>query len=186
MEVVENFPEECPYVLETLGGVYHYDALAREQKLSPEERLRFHQEQSGPLMKGLHEWMEAQLGEHKTEPNSGLGKAISYLLNHWPKLTLFLRKAGAPLDNNIRWARPEESHSEPEERTLLQDAERRRSRRSVHESDPHLRTERSQPVRLSDRVAATHRGVEAKPIGVDAVELSRDVGTAGTTCRCVI
>ena len=78
-------------MLETLRGVYHHDALAREQELSPEERLRFHQEHSGPLMKGLHEWMEAQLAEHKTEPNSGLGKAISYLLNHWPKLTLFLQ-----------------------------------------------------------------------------------------------
>jgi len=88
VEVVDNFPEECRYVLETLGGVYHYDALAREQELSPEDRLRFHREHSGPLMKGLHEWMEAQLAEHKTEPNSGLGKAISYLLNHWPKLTL--------------------------------------------------------------------------------------------------
>jgi hypothetical protein len=101
VEVVENFPEECRYVLETLGGVYHYDALAWERKLSPEARLSFHQEHSGPLMKGLHEWMEAQFAEHKTEPNSGLGKAISYLLNHWPKLTLFLRQAGAPLDNNI-------------------------------------------------------------------------------------
>jgi transposase len=75
VEVVENFPEECRYVLETLGGVYHCDALAREQKLSPDERRRFHQEHSGPLMKGLHEWMEAQLAEHKTEPNSGLGKS---------------------------------------------------------------------------------------------------------------
>ena len=101
VEVVENFPEECRYVLETLGGVYHYDALAREQELSPEDRLRFHQEHSGPLMKGLHEWMEAQFAEHKTEPNSGLGKAISYLLNHWPKLTLFLQQPGAPIDNNI-------------------------------------------------------------------------------------
>src|ERR1017187_8430017 len=101
VEVVDNFPEECRYVLETLGGVYRHDALAREQELSPEDRLRFHQEHSGPLMKGLHEWMEAQLAEHKTEPNSGLGKAISYLLNHWPKLTLFLRQPGAPIDNNI-------------------------------------------------------------------------------------
>src|SRR3979411_556891 len=25
--------------------------------LLPEDRLRFHQEHSGPLMKGLHEWM---------------------------------------------------------------------------------------------------------------------------------
>lgn len=33
--------------------------------LSHEERLRFHQEHSKPLMKGLQEWMEAQLAEHK-------------------------------------------------------------------------------------------------------------------------
>jgi hypothetical protein len=101
VEVADNFPEECRYVLETLRDVYRHDALAREKELSPEERLCFHQEHSGPLMKGLHEWMEAQLAEHKTEPNSGLGKAIFYLLNHWPKLTLFLRQAGAPIDNNI-------------------------------------------------------------------------------------
>jgi len=96
VDVAENFPEECRYVLETLGGVYHNDALTREQELSPDERLRFHQEHGSPLMKQLHAWMEAQLAEHKTEPNSGLGKVISYLLKHWVKLTLFLRQAGAP------------------------------------------------------------------------------------------
>jgi transposase len=52
-------------------------------------------------MGGLHDWMKAQLSEHRTEPNSGLGKAISYLLKHWTKLTLFLRQTGAPLDNNV-------------------------------------------------------------------------------------
>jgi transposase len=78
VEVADNFPEECRYVLETLRDVYHHDAQAREQAMSPEQRLGFHQ-----------------------EPNSGLGKAISYLLNHWLKLTLFLRQAGAPIDNNI-------------------------------------------------------------------------------------
>jgi transposase len=57
--------------------VYHQDAQAREQAMSPEQRLHFHQEQSAPLMKTLQESMEAQLAEHKTEPNSGLGKAIS-------------------------------------------------------------------------------------------------------------
>jgi hypothetical protein len=101
VEVAENFPEECRYVLETLGGIWHHDALAREQKLSPEERLDFHQEHSGPLMKTLHDWMEAQLAEHKTEPNSGLGKAIRYMIRHWMPLTLFLREPGAPIDNNI-------------------------------------------------------------------------------------
>ncbi|MGH9608807.1 MAG: IS66 family transposase [Bryobacteraceae bacterium] len=101
VEVAENFPQECRYVLETLRGVYYNDALAREQNLSAEERLHFHREHSAPLMQALYEWMEAQFAEHKTEPNSGLGKAISYLLNHWPKLTLFLEQPGTPLDNNI-------------------------------------------------------------------------------------
>jgi transposase len=101
VEVAENFPQECRYVLTTLGSVYRNDALTWEQKLSPEERLRFHQEHSGPVMQRLHEWMKAQLAEHRIEPNSGMGKAISYLLNHWRKLTLFLAQPGAPIDNNI-------------------------------------------------------------------------------------
>jgi len=100
-DIAPNFPEECRYVLEALGEVYYNDALSRERKLSPDERLLFHQERSGPVMKRLNEWLTAQLAEHRTEPNSGLGKAISYLLRHWTKLTLFLRQQGAPLDNNI-------------------------------------------------------------------------------------
>ena len=99
VDVAANFPQECGYVLESLGMVYGIDALAREQELDADERLQFHQRYSGPLMDQLHGWLEEQLSEAKTEPNSGLGKAISYLLNHWPALTLFLRESGAPLDN---------------------------------------------------------------------------------------
>src|ERR1035441_6349026 len=73
---------------------YGADAAAREQKLSWEARLLLHQEKSGPLMEGLHQWMTEQLNGHKTEPNSGLGKAMKYLLRHWHKLTLFLRVPG--------------------------------------------------------------------------------------------
>ncbi len=53
------------------------------------------------VMEQLHHWLQAQFAERKTERNSGLGKAITYLLRHWKALTLFLRKAGTPLDNNI-------------------------------------------------------------------------------------
>ena len=101
VEVAANFPEECRYVLEMLGQVYGHDAEARERGLTPEERLRFHEERSGPVMDLLHGWLEAQFAERKTEPNSGLGKAVTYLLRHWRPLTLFLRQAGSPLDNNI-------------------------------------------------------------------------------------
>jgi transposase len=101
VEVAANFPDECRYVLELLGQVYGRDAEARAQALMPEQRLQFHQEHSGPVMEQLHSWLEVQFAERKTEPNSGLGKAITYLLRHWRPLTTFLRVAGAPLDNNI-------------------------------------------------------------------------------------
>src|SRR5664279_1762777 len=101
VEVVANFPAECQYVLEMLGQVYGFEAETVERGLTPAERLAFHQQHSGPVMEALHVWLEAQLAEKKTEPNSGLGKAIAYLLRHWRGLTLFLREAAAPLDNNL-------------------------------------------------------------------------------------
>ena len=101
VDVAEDFPEECRFVFETLRDVYKNDATAREQEMTPEERLLFHQAKSGPLMGRLEEWMQEQFDEHKVEPNSGLGEAISYMQAHWSKLTLFLHEPGAPLDNNI-------------------------------------------------------------------------------------
>jgi transposase len=101
VEIVGNFPEQCRYVLETLGKVYGLDALARERKLTLAERLSFHQEKSKPLMDELATWFRAQFDERKVEPNSGLGKAITYMQRHWSALTLFLEKEGAPLDNNV-------------------------------------------------------------------------------------
>ena len=103
-----------PYPIRTLGGekdgqhvldalkvVYRNDAIVRRRTLTPEERLQFHQAESGPTMEALYEWLNRQFDERLVEPNSGLGEAISYILKHWSRLTLFLRKAGAPLDNNI-------------------------------------------------------------------------------------
>jgi transposase len=101
VEVTPNFPTECQFVLESFREVYRYDAEAEQRGLSPQERLRFHQEHSQPVMDKLHAWFLAQFAEKKVEPNSGLGTAITYGLNHWPQLTLFLREAGAPLDSNI-------------------------------------------------------------------------------------
>lgn len=100
-DIIENFPEECRRVIEDIGRVYHVDGLAKERNLSPQERLFLHQEKSAPIMEGLRRWLVDQLLEDKVEPNSGLGKAVAYMLKLWSKLTLFLRKPGAPLDTNI-------------------------------------------------------------------------------------
>lgn len=101
VDINSNFPEECRYVIETLAKVYKNDEITKTQNMSPLERMNFHQLKSAPIMTELKVWLQLQLDEKKAEPNSSLGKAISYMLKHWTPLTLFLRIPGAPLDNNI-------------------------------------------------------------------------------------
>lgn len=101
VEVVTKFPEECRRLLETLREVYKHDAFCREQGMSAEQRLVYHQIHSGPLMDALENWFREQFAERNVEPNSGLGEAILYMQKHWDPMTLFLRQAGAPLDNNL-------------------------------------------------------------------------------------
>ncbi|MGH9842884.1 MAG: IS66 family transposase [Blastocatellia bacterium] len=97
-QIEENFPVECQQVLDAIKKAYAYDALTK--RMSDQERLEYHQKHSGPVMRELRDWIEEQFEEKKVEPNSGLGKALQYLRNHWTKLTGFLSVPGAPLDNN--------------------------------------------------------------------------------------
>jgi transposase len=101
VDVAEQFPEAARHVIEALAEVYKHDASCRTDGLSAEQRLSFHQQHSKPVMDGLALWMSEQFDKRLVEPNSGLGKALRYLIRHWDKLTLFLRQAGAPLDNNL-------------------------------------------------------------------------------------
>lgn len=101
VDVVADFPEECRFVLETLGEVFKNDAKARKEGMSLEERLQFHQRESLPLMAKLRLWTWKEIKERRIEPNSGLGKAIRYMRKHWRKLVRFLYVAGAPLSNNL-------------------------------------------------------------------------------------
>ena len=101
VEVIESFPDECRYVIEILAEVYHIDAKAKKKNMTPDQRLAFHQVHSGPKMNALRSWLDTQIQDKLVEPNSGLGKAITYMIKHWKELTQFLKVPGAPLDNNI-------------------------------------------------------------------------------------
>jgi hypothetical protein len=101
VELHDRFPDESTYVIEALKVIYHHDELARDEGMSAEERLGYHQSHSQRTMDDLHAWLQRQFAEKLVERNSALGEAINYLLKRWDSMTLFLRKAGAPLDNNI-------------------------------------------------------------------------------------
>jgi hypothetical protein len=101
VDLYDRFTDECRYVIKAFKVIFHNDKVARQEGMSGEERLSYHQAHSKPTMDNLKDWLERQFDEKLVEPNSALGEAINYLLKRWDSLTLFLRKAGAPLDNNL-------------------------------------------------------------------------------------
>jgi hypothetical protein len=100
-DLEDVFPVECEVVIDALKQVFDHDDEARDQQLSPEARLAYHQALSQPIMDELKQWLQKQFDDRLVEPNSSLGKAISYMQTHWEKLTRFLSIPGAPLDNNL-------------------------------------------------------------------------------------
>jgi transposase len=100
-DLEEVFPHECQVVLQVIRQVFDHDEQAREEQLSPEARLAYHQAHSQPLMDELKGWLARQIDDHLVEPNSSLGKAIGYMRTPWETLTRFLSIPGAPIDNNL-------------------------------------------------------------------------------------
>jgi transposase len=101
VDEIDNYPVECRFIIERLALVYKLDDECKARGASDEERLLAHQTTSAPLMEEVRAYMAAKLAEKRIEPNSDLGVAFNYFLKRWEKFTLFLRKPGAPLDNNI-------------------------------------------------------------------------------------
>jgi hypothetical protein len=100
-ELDDAFPVESAVVVNALRDVFDHEEYARAEQMTAQDRLTYHQDKSGPIMQQLQRWLEQQLAARLVEPNSSLGKAITYLLDHWDTLTRFLHHPGAPLENNV-------------------------------------------------------------------------------------
>ena len=100
-DLADDFPAESGVVVDALKLIYEHDDEARKQGLSAQERLVYHQTYSEPVFTALKTWLEEQTRQRLVEPNSSLGKAIAYLVDHWETLTRVVTVPGVPLDNNV-------------------------------------------------------------------------------------
>lgn len=101
VDLLDDGDEDIKLVLNIIANIYKNEQHCKQTKLTDEQRLHYHQTHSAPLMSALHTWLNNLMLYKKVEPNSALGKAITYLLKRWYWLTQFLRVLGAALDNNI-------------------------------------------------------------------------------------
>lgn len=99
-DLLPLWPKEAMHVLELYSGVFYNEKIALERKMSKEDKLKYHQEHSAPIMTDIKKYCDDMLKSKKIEPNDVFGKSITYQNKHWDGLTLFLRTAGAPLTTN--------------------------------------------------------------------------------------
>ena len=97
-DLLEEDPLKCRYVLKIIQKIYDIERLTMD--MSPADRLKLHQKHSLRIMSKLRRWCYKMFFRKKVEPNSNVGKSITYLFRHWQELTQFLRIENAPIDNN--------------------------------------------------------------------------------------
>jgi transposase len=105
VECEENHPQQAGEVLDLIAQLYgierevpELDVCASEEETAERLRLRaeLRSSRSRDVVARIREWALAQ----RVLPESGLGKAIAYMLGMWRGLTVFLQDPRVPLDNN--------------------------------------------------------------------------------------
>lgn len=106
VECEASFPRESREMIDQIGALYEIERQV--PRAGPEasaeecaERLdliaKLRRERSRPIVDGIREWAAAQ----PVLPESGLGRAIGYMLGLWDGLIAFLDDPRVPLDNNL-------------------------------------------------------------------------------------
>lgn len=101
VEAADAFPAACAPVLDEIGALYAVERDVQAQAGDDDARLLALRRArrvaaSREIVARIRDWAAAQ----PVLPQSGLGKAIAYMLGLWPGLTRFLDDPRIPLDNN--------------------------------------------------------------------------------------
>ena len=87
------------WIVKLIDDLFGIDAVAREETLDHSARHALRLERAAPLVEIVREKVEA--ARDASLPSSALGKAASYTLAQWKKLTRFLEHGELELSNNL-------------------------------------------------------------------------------------
>ena len=98
-EAKEENPDICKFVLSKIGDLYDIERTMKEEEFSDKAILENRQKDSLPIMNLLEKYLIEQ--QNETLPKSLTGKAVSYSLSLWKRLSVFLDKPEVLIDNNL-------------------------------------------------------------------------------------
>jgi transposase len=95
VEIEKSFPTQCGEVIDLIGELY---AIEKKCRVEGEDLAEARDQKSRLVIDRIVAWFYTTLP--KCLPESGLHKAIGYMVHMWPGLVLFLDDPDIPLDNN--------------------------------------------------------------------------------------
>jgi transposase len=87
----------APEALLIIRKLYALERLARDAKMTAEQRHRMRNEKAKPIWDELRAWLDSKLGT--VPPQSLTGKALGYLAAEWPKLIRYLDDGRLEISN---------------------------------------------------------------------------------------
>lgn len=85
--------------LNYIKNIYRIEQRAKRQQLSAEQLLELRTLEAKPILEEMHKWLVKKA--RQVVPKSLLGKAITYCLNQWDRLSGYTVFAHATPDNNL-------------------------------------------------------------------------------------
>lgn len=101
IEAKEEDEVFCEKIISLIGRIYSNDDTTKKLKLSPIQRMKYHQEHSRPAINKIMSAIQSALEEERYQPNFEISKALNYWSEEFNKLTLFTRVPGVSLDTNF-------------------------------------------------------------------------------------
>jgi transposase len=82
-----------------IGKLYAIETQAKARGLTPEQLRNERQEKAQPILDQFKPWLDQKVPQ--TPPKSLLGKAVSYTLGQWKRLTVYVEDGLLTPDNNL-------------------------------------------------------------------------------------
>jgi transposase len=88
------------YFLNETRIIYDIETFADRKNLADEKRAAIRQKHEQPILDRLKLWLLEKKADKSITPDSPIGRAVTYAINHWEFLYEFMKDGKLLLDNN--------------------------------------------------------------------------------------
>lgn len=100
VEAKDEAPQYAGLILLQIRHLYAVEARLREQRAGPHLCEVVRQQESAPILERLHRMIEVMSRKARFTPKSAMGQALTYALNQWERLVVYVEDGQLQMDNN--------------------------------------------------------------------------------------